>query len=410
MPDQQIAVLIDYENVGPSAIQWVLDQVSDIGRVIVKRAYGDWPSTRDQANQLVEMGIEPVQLFRVARGGKNAGDMRLVIDAIELLYQSPVDTFVIMSSDSDFVPLVRKLRSAGKTVIGAGRQATVPRPLVASCDRYFYLDQRTETETEQSRQSSQEARRVESLLVRAVRATMDEQGQALGSRVFQAMQRLDPAFDFHALGFSTFTRYLEAAPEVRVTRSQGAGDTMVELAERPSSNGRRGAVPPPSRRQRKAQPTVKASASGSVPPPAPLSPPAAAAVTAPPAPAQAASSPGAQPSVQREQPWDALVDAAWTRRAAHGDGALPGSTAAAEAAKALGAENLRSTQYRTLARLIQASKALQGRWEADGNRVVRKGIPQRLQEQPQPVMTAVLSREASIADLSALSDDDRPMG
>ncbi|MBI4198056.1 MAG: NYN domain-containing protein [Chloroflexi bacterium] len=314
MPDQQIAVLIDYENVGPSAIQWVLDQVSDVGRVIVKRAYGDWSAGRDQANQLVELGVEPVQLFRVTRGGKNSSDMRLVIDAIELLYQSPVDTFVIMSSDSDYVPLVRKLRSAGKTVIGAGRQATVPRPLVASCDRYFYLDQRAEPE--QPRLPMQEPRRQESLLARAVRATMDEQGRALGSRVYQTIQRLDPAFDFRALGYSTLTRYLEASPEVKVTRPQGPGDIVVELAERLGM---------------------------------PLVP------------------------VRREPVnWEAAVDAAWGRRAARRDGALPGSTAAAEAAKALGEQNLRSTQFKTLEKLLQTSKLLQSRWARQGNSVVRR--------------------------------------
>jgi uncharacterized protein (TIGR00288 family) len=315
MPDQQIAVLIDYENVGPSAIQWVLDQISDVGRVIVKRAYGDWTTSRDQANQLVELGVEPVQLFRVTRGGKNSSDMRLVIDAIELLYQSPVDTFVIMSSDSDYVPLVRKLRSAGKTLIGAGRQATVSRALVASCDRYFYLDQRAEPE--QPRLPTQEPRRQESLLARAVRATMDEQGRALGSRVYQTIQRLDPAFDFRALGYSMLTRYLEASPEVKVTRPQGPGDIVVELAERPGM---------------------------------PLVP------------------------MRREPPvnWEAAVDAAWGRRAVSPGSTLPGATAAAEAAKALGAQNLRSTQFKTLQRLLEASKTLQSRWSRQGNSVMRR--------------------------------------
>ncbi|MBI4311625.1 MAG: NYN domain-containing protein [Chloroflexi bacterium] len=324
MPDQQIAVLIDYENVGPSAIQWVLDQVSDLGRATVKRAYADWVAMRDQANHIVELGVEPVQLFRVTRGGKNSSDMRLVIDAIELLYQSPVDTFVVVSSDSDFVPLVRKLRSAGKTVIGAGRKATVPRALVASCDRYFYLDQPEELGTPQ--RQAQQPRQEESLLVRAVRATMDEQGRAIGSRVFQAIQRLDPAFDFRALGHSTLTRYLEASPEVKVTRSTGAGDTLVELSERPSLPVRQPAQPLAAAQQQR----------------------------------------------DLAANWEATVDAAWGRRAAHRNGALPGSTAAAEAAKALGAQNLRSTQYKTLERLIDASRLLQSRWAADGNRVVRK--------------------------------------
>lgn len=141
--ERQLAVLIDVENTGLKSIQWLFDQVADIGRIIVKRAYADWSvasNKRDQL-QLIELGIEPVHLFRSSGGSKNSSDIRLVIDAVDLLHQSPVDTFVIVSSDSDFVPLVSKLRAAGKTVIGAGREAIVSRTLVKSCDRYFYLDQ-----------------------------------------------------------------------------------------------------------------------------------------------------------------------------------------------------------------------------------------------------------------------------
>lgn len=308
MADQQIAVLIDYENVGPGAIQWVLDQVSDLGRVIVRRAYGDWASNNNHLNQLLELGIEPVQMFRATRSGKNSSDMRLVIDAIELLYQSPVDTFVIVSSDTDFVPLVRKLRSAGKSVIGAGRQATASRVLVTACDRYFYVADGTGSQ----RRSSRAGHQKESLLVRAVRATMDEQGRALGTRVHQTMQRLDPAFDFRALGYSTFSRYLEASPEVAVTRPRGPGDIIVEHAEK-----------------------------------------------------------GATRSSQ-EKAWDEVIDEAWHTKAAKVGSTLSGRMAATIAAQALGAANLRSTQYRTLQGIIQASELLKSDWDREGNQIVRR--------------------------------------
>ncbi len=484
MPDQQIAVLIDYENVGPSALQWVLDQVSDLGRATVKRAYADWVAMRDQANQLVELGIEPIQMFRVTRGGKNSSDMRLIIDAIELLYQSPVDTFVIVSSDSDFVALVRKLRSAGKTVIGAGRKATAVRALVASCDRYFYLDDRAEPEqpspsrsrrTTRVAVSPQLAPREDSLLVRAVRATMDEQGRAIGSRVFQAIQRMDPAFDFHALGFSTFTRYLEGSPEVKATRAQGPGDTVVELAESrpvgtpspvrpaPIPQRRRLPHPAPVRQETPAPPPTVALAPAPLrqepfaplpfftPAPAqqptPLQAPIQPAVAQPApilhapvqpvvvqplaalqAPAQPSDveAPPAQSSLtqpvppqpvapQREQPlqsWDVQVDASWTRRAARRGGRLPGSVAAADAAKVLGAENLRSTQYKTLEKLLEASRVLQARWQREGNGVARKGLPPRLLQPPSMAADAPRpSSDASGQDVSDLPsfEDERPI-
>ena len=126
--DRQVAVLIDFENVGLDSVRWLFDQVSDIGRIIIRRAYADWSAAagkrdhRQQRDQLLELGIEPIHLFHSV-SGKNSSDIRLAIDAIELMYLSPVDTFVIVSSDTDFVPLVSKLRAAGKTVIGAGRAA-----------------------------------------------------------------------------------------------------------------------------------------------------------------------------------------------------------------------------------------------------------------------------------------------
>jgi len=312
MADQQIAVLIDYENVGLTSIQWLFDQISDVGRVIVKRAYADWSSASSRRDQLLELGIEPIHLFHSTPSGKNASDIRLAIDAIELLYQSPVDTFVIVSSDSDFVPLVSKLRSAGKTVIGAGRQATVSRTLVTSCDRYFYLDQGAKP-TPAKRPPR--GRQRDSLLVRAVKAAMDEQGRALGSRLRETIQRLDPAFDFRALGYSTFSKYLETSPEVRVTRPTGPGDVIVELKD------------------------------------------------------QGTTELGTHDD---RDGWPLAVDAAWSERAATGGQFIPGPTAAGDAAAVLGVPKLTASRYKTLQGLLDTSDLLRSKWSRDGNRIVRR--------------------------------------
>ena len=82
--EAQIAVLIDYENVGLGSIQSLLDQISDIGRIIVKRAYADWTSQSDKRDQLLEFGVELIHLFRSTSSGKNASDLRLAIDAVDL--------------------------------------------------------------------------------------------------------------------------------------------------------------------------------------------------------------------------------------------------------------------------------------------------------------------------------------
>jgi len=224
MSDKQVGVLIDFENVGFKAIRWVFDQISDIGRIIVKRAYANWYDNK-QSNDLLELGIELIQVFRSNESGKNSSDIRLAIDAIELLYRYPIDTFIIVSSDSDFVPLVNKLRGEGKTVIGAGRKIIAPRRLVNACDKYLDIDQ-SQKQTIMQPLVEEE---IATLLVRAVKAAMDEQGKVLGSKLNQTIQRLDPSFDYRALGYSTFIKFLKAYPQVKVTRQRGAADVMIEL-------------------------------------------------------------------------------------------------------------------------------------------------------------------------------------
>ncbi len=226
--EKLVAALVDVENVGLDSIQWLFDQISDVGRIIVKRAYADWSTAGNKRNQLLELGIEPIQQFHSGSKGKNSSDIRLAIDAVDLLHQSPVDTFVIVSSDSDFIPLVNKLRAAGKTVVGAGRKATAPRTLVISCDKYYYLDQNRSIGVSDHPADEQSN---DTLLNRAVRATMDEQGTVVGSKLHQAMQRLDPSFDFRALGYATFTKYLKASSAIKIKRPRGPGDVIVELAD-----------------------------------------------------------------------------------------------------------------------------------------------------------------------------------
>ena len=222
MSESQIAVLIDYENVGLGSIQGLFDQLSDMGRIIVKRAYADWSSGARQRDQLLELGIEAVHHFHAAKVAKNSSDISLCIDAVDLLYRSPVDTFVIVSADSDFVTLVSKLRSAGKTVIGAGRHDVVSSTLVRACDRYIYLGTGPKT-------APAESQSIDALVQRAIYASADDEGKVAGSRLHQTMMRIDPSFDFRSMGFRTFTQFLEASPVVKVSRSRGSDDISITL-------------------------------------------------------------------------------------------------------------------------------------------------------------------------------------
>jgi len=315
--ERQLAVLIDFENTGLKSIQWLFDQVSDIGRIIVKRAYADWSVETDKRDQLLELGIEPVHLFRSSGGGKNSSDIRLAIDAIELLHQSPVDTFIIVSSDSDFVPLVSKLRSAGKTVIGAGREAIVSSTLVRSCDRYFYLEQSDKIPlAEPSSQEEQHRKeQVDQLLMRAVRAAIDEQGQVVGSKLGLTLQRLDPSFDYRTLGYSTFIKFIEAFPWLKIIRPKGPGDITIEFTDTAIT------------------PTIQ------------------------------------HPS---SEAWELDIDTAWSRKAVKSGQSIPGPTAAIAAARVLGVSKLSASPYKTLQSLLEASITLHTKWSRKGNTIIRQ--------------------------------------
>ena len=225
--ESQIAVLIDFENVGLNTIQGLFDALSDIGRIIIKRAYADWSSSKTPREQLFELGIEPILIYRSTKSGKNSSDIRLTIDATELLFQSTVDTFVIVSSDTDFIPLINKLRSAGKVVIGAGRKETKSSNLVRSCDRYFFLDQADFDVPSQIPEMSP----IDELLLRGFRASADENGRVLGSKLHSTIQRLDPSFNYRTYGHTTFVKLLEASAVVKVTRPRKVGDVIIELNE-----------------------------------------------------------------------------------------------------------------------------------------------------------------------------------
>jgi len=343
--EAQIALLIDFENVGLDFIRPLLDQLSDLGRIIIRRAYADWSKAANQRDQLLQLGLDPIHVFRSSASGKNSCDIRLAIDAVELQYRSPVDTFVIVSSDSDFVPLVTVLRSAGKTVIGAGRRAIVSSTLVTSCDRYFFLDEvqpekqpvpvRRRSATKQQAQPSDgrpdPREETVSLLLRALHAAMDNEGKVYGSRLHERMTRIDPSFNFRALGYRTFTQFLEGTGEVIVKHPPGQGDTEIELKAAPLSEPEH----------------AKAGASPNGAPP----------TAAPP-----------------NGDWEAALDAALEARAREtGREQVPGTWAAERAARLLGAASLRASRYKTLRKLLEASPLLYERWVQVGSHLVRKG-------------------------------------
>ena len=363
--ERQIAVLIDFENVGLGSIQWLFDQVSNEGRITVKRAYADWADKRNKSagEQLLQLGIEPIHRPPSAAAGKNSSDIRLVVDAVELSYQSPIDTFVIASSDSDFAPLVSKLRASGKMVIGAGRREATSQTLVISCDRYLYLDQ-DQSQPKRPRRGRPPKRQPQptnDLLTRAVKASIDEHGRVVGSRLHQTMQRLDPGFSFRTLGHSTFTKYLEASPEVKVTRPGGAGDVTVEMADQASTAAKPAVTAEPVERA----PIAPASAEEVKDPPAALVEVEQTTIDAP-----AVHEEAAEQGDSDE--WGARIDDIWEVRTGEPGGRIPGPRAASDAAQVLGVSKLSVSPYKTLQQLLDASEYLSARWRRDRNNIVRR--------------------------------------
>jgi uncharacterized protein (TIGR00288 family) len=139
--EARIALLIDADNSPASKIEVILTELSTFGVTNVRRAYGNWKKVelKGWEEQLHEHAIRPMQQFDYSKG-KNASDMAMVIDALELLYTDRPDAFGIVSSDADFTPLVMHLRAKGAAVYGFGAQKT-PEPFVNACSRFLFLDQ-----------------------------------------------------------------------------------------------------------------------------------------------------------------------------------------------------------------------------------------------------------------------------
>lgn len=136
--DIHIALLIDCENARPGAIEGILGELAEQGTINIRRAYGNWRARVGWEPKLHPFAIQPIQQF-VYTKGKNAIDMCMTIDAMDLLYTERVDCFALVTSDSDFTPLVHKLLSKGKIVIGFGEN-NPPEPFVKACSMFIHTD------------------------------------------------------------------------------------------------------------------------------------------------------------------------------------------------------------------------------------------------------------------------------
>ena len=214
-PLKNIALLIDADNASHAGIDPVLTVLAELGQVNIRRAYGNWAKPAlAKWNQITHRyGLQPVQQFDLTKG-KNATDMAMTIDAVDLLYAGKVDGFGIMSSDSDFTPLVTRLRQDGLLVYGFG-SAKAPEAFKTACTRYIDVDQLIRTEASDESQPTSETQKVDRELIELLgaawkAASRDEDGFARLQEVGQIAGNRS-SFDVRNHGFKRLADLMKAA-------------------------------------------------------------------------------------------------------------------------------------------------------------------------------------------------------
>jgi uncharacterized LabA/DUF88 family protein len=225
--DAKIALLIDADNSPASKIDVILSELAKYGVANVRRAYGNWtnPSLKCWEDQLHEYAIRPVQQFDYTKG-KNATDVALVIDAMDLLYTQRLDAFCIVSSDSDFTPLVMRILTSGHKVYGFGEKKTPP-PFVNACSKFIYLEALSEAigksnETngateEKSTKILKKDRKLVHLLCNAVEAVCADDGWSHLGKVGQQIAN-QASFDPRNYGYRKLSELIEAISIFEIKR------------------------------------------------------------------------------------------------------------------------------------------------------------------------------------------------
>ncbi|MFH1841591.1 MAG: NYN domain-containing protein [bacterium] len=242
-----IALYIDFDNIALGVrdahqrfdIQLVTQRLLEKGKIIVKRAYADWSHHKEYMTPLHEAGIELIEIPARHMTGKNSADIRLVVDAMDICYSKQhLDTFVIVSGDSDFSPLVSKLRENAKQVIGVGVKNSTSKLLVSNCDEFIFYDdlyQGTVGRFDQAidKVPGEKRKLFNFLLVTTQRLLQEVQGVLYSSLIKDTMKRKQPDFNEGKYGYSTFGDLLEDAMHhglLDVVRDNKAGGTWVVQA------------------------------------------------------------------------------------------------------------------------------------------------------------------------------------
>jgi uncharacterized protein (TIGR00288 family) len=258
-----MALFCDFENVALGVrdahydqfdIGKVLERLLLKGNIVLKKAYCDWERYKDFKSPMHEASFEIIEVPHLRQSGKNSADVRMVVDALDLCYtKEHVDTFVLISGDSDFSPLVSKLRENNKTVIGVGVKNSTSDLLIANCDEFILYDDLVERKKARAKKPTKKAakkagkspktakaqavddRRQEALdlVVETYEDLVEERGEEeriWGSMIKQTLKRQKPGFSESYHGFKSFGELLEEAEKrglLKLERDQRSGGFVV---------------------------------------------------------------------------------------------------------------------------------------------------------------------------------------
>ncbi len=269
-----IAIFCDFENVAIGArdakyndfdIHLVLERLLDKGKVVVKRAYADWSKFQSSKKPMHQTAFEMIEIPHVSYSGKNSADIRMVVDALDLSYtKKHIDLFVVITGDSDFSPLVSKLRENNKVVIGVGVKAATSGLLIENCDEYIFYDDLVRTQRKEGKRKSDRPRPKSSkpkpvettektngtksvpvaaadetgskedaleLVLETVEALFrDRDENVFGSLVKQTIKRKKPQFSESFYGYRSFNDLLEDARDkafLEISKDERSGGYII---------------------------------------------------------------------------------------------------------------------------------------------------------------------------------------
>lgn len=257
--DQNLALFCDFENIALGVrdarfdefdIGPVLERLLLKGSIVVKKAYCDWNRYKQFKSGMHESAFELIDIPHIKISGKNSADIRMVVDALDLCYtKEHIDTFVIISGDSDFSPLVSKLRENAKTVIGVGVKQSTSDLLISNCDEFIFYDdlvadnaaKRATAKKKKSKSADRKARKKKSdpvqeavdlvvEITKALYAERDDEGKLWGSMIKQTLKRRRPGFSESVYGFGSFSDLLEEAArrkQLVIERDERSGGYVV---------------------------------------------------------------------------------------------------------------------------------------------------------------------------------------